>query len=93
MPPGTGPSRRPQAYAGTDRQVRGLLLAVLRSEPGPVPVDRLDLVWPLATQRRRALAGLVADGLVVAGPAAGLFHLPGEQSPRPGEQSTADFRE
>jgi A/G-specific adenine glycosylase len=65
-PPATGPSRRPQGYAGTDRQVRGLLLAVLRSERVPVPATRLDLVWPDATQRSRALAGLVADGLVVA---------------------------
>jgi A/G-specific adenine glycosylase len=64
-PPSTGPARRPQAYAGTDRQVRGLLLAALRADRDPVPVARLDLVWPDATQRTRALAGLVADGLVV----------------------------
>lgn len=59
-----GPSRRPQRYAGTDRQVRGLLLAVLRETTGPVPRERLDLVWPDETQRTRALTGLVADGLV-----------------------------
>ena len=35
-PPATGPSRRPQRYAGTDRQVRGLLLDVLRGTEGPV---------------------------------------------------------
>jgi A/G-specific adenine glycosylase len=76
-PPAAGPSRRPQAYAGTDRQVRGLLLAVLRAEPGPVPAGRLDLVWPDATQRARALEGLVADGLVV--PASGRHYaLAGE---------------
>jgi A/G-specific adenine glycosylase len=70
-----GPSRRPQAYAGTDRQVRGLLLAVLREAPGPVATARLDAVWPDADQRRRALAGLLADGLAVtAGPHA--FALP-----------------
>jgi A/G-specific adenine glycosylase len=67
-PPPAGPSRRPQAYAGTDRQVRGLLLAVLREERAPVPAARLDLVWPDAVQRSRALAGLVDDGLVVAAP-------------------------
>jgi len=67
-PPAQGPSRRPQAYAGTDRQVRGLLLAVLRDERTPVPAARLDQVWPDATQRSRALAGLVADGLVVQAP-------------------------
>jgi A/G-specific adenine glycosylase len=63
-----GASRRPQRYAGTDRQVRGALLAVLREETGPVPRDRLDLVWTDAAQRGRALAGLLSDGLVVAVP-------------------------
>jgi A/G-specific adenine glycosylase len=58
------PSRRRQPYAGTDRQVRGLLLAVLRESPAPVARARLDLVWPDDAQRDRALAGLVADGLV-----------------------------
>ena len=65
-PPSSGPSRRPQGYAGTDRQVRGLLLAVLRDATGPVPGTRLDLVWPDATQRTRALTSLVEDGLVHA---------------------------
>jgi A/G-specific adenine glycosylase len=63
-PAAAGPSRRPQRYAGTDRQVRGLLLAVLREWHVPVERARLDLVWPDAAQRDRALAGLVADGLV-----------------------------
>ncbi|HKT02595.1 MAG TPA: A/G-specific adenine glycosylase, partial [Rugosimonospora sp.] len=62
---GTGPGRRPQRYTGTDRQVRGLLLAVLRDATGPVPRTRLDLVWPEQAQRVRALAGLVSDGLVI----------------------------
>lgn len=64
QPAGAGPSRRPQAYAGTDRQVRGLLLAVLRDTTGPVPLAQLDVVWPEAVQRHRALASLLADGLV-----------------------------
>jgi A/G-specific adenine glycosylase len=59
-----GPSRRPQRYTGTDRQVRGLLLAVLREATGPVPRQRLDQVWADDVQRSRALAGLVTDGLV-----------------------------
>jgi A/G-specific adenine glycosylase len=59
-----GPTRRPQRYAGTDRQVRGLLLAVLRESTGPVAADRLDLVWTDEIQRGRALAGLITDGLV-----------------------------
>ena len=61
-----GPSRRPQRYAGTDRQVRGLLLEVLRHASGPVPRQRLDVVWQDEVQRARALAGLVTDGLVEA---------------------------
>jgi A/G-specific adenine glycosylase len=60
----TGPSRRPQRYAGTDRQVRGLILEVLRHATGLVPRQRLDLVWADEVQRARALAGLVTDGLV-----------------------------
>jgi A/G-specific adenine glycosylase len=59
-----GPTRRPQRYAGTDRQVRGLLLAVLRETPGPVRRERLDLVWPDDAQRSRALASLHSDGLI-----------------------------
>ena len=60
----SGPVRRAQGYAGTDRQVRGRLLAVLREADGAVPAEVLDAVWADAAQRRRALAGLVADGLV-----------------------------
>jgi A/G-specific adenine glycosylase len=63
--PGTS-ARRTQRFTGTDRQVRGLLMAVLRESTEPVPVSRLDLVWSDAEQRTRALAGLVADGLVCA---------------------------
>jgi A/G-specific adenine glycosylase len=70
-----GRRRLPQAFAGTDRQVRGLLLAVLRDAPGPVPAAALDAVWADDQQRSRALAGLLADGLVVPhGPA--IFGLP-----------------
>jgi A/G-specific adenine glycosylase len=58
------PARRPQAYAGTDRQVRGKLLAVLREAPGAVDKSALDAVWDDDIQRERALVGLLADGLV-----------------------------
>jgi A/G-specific adenine glycosylase len=70
-----GPARRGQAYAGTDRQVRGKLLAVLREAVAPVPQAVLDRVWEEPVQRARALDGLVADGLVepLAG---GLYRLP-----------------
>jgi A/G-specific adenine glycosylase len=63
-PAPAGPSRKPQRYAGTDRQVRGLLLEVLRHSTGPVPRQRLDVVWADEVQRARALSGLVDDGLV-----------------------------
>lgn len=64
-----GPPRRVQAWAGTDRQCRGRLLAVLRDSEGPVHRSALDAAWSEETQRVRCLASLVADGLVVvAGP-------------------------
>ena len=55
--------RRPQPYAGTDRQVRGRLLAILRDAAGPVPAAALEAAWDEPVQRARALDGLVADGL------------------------------
>lgn len=58
-----GPPRRGQAWAGTDRQCRGRLMAVLRDSDGPVHRSRLDAVWPDAAQRERCLDSLVADGL------------------------------
>lgn len=60
-----GPPRRGQAYAGTDRQVRGRLLDVVRSAEGPVGPDELAPAWDDAAQRERCLASLLADGLVV----------------------------
>lgn len=64
-----------QTYAGTDRQCRGRLLAVLRDSKDPVVQARLDAVWPDAIQRARALDGLVADGLIDPLPD-GRFALP-----------------
>ena len=81
-PPRTGPSRRPQRYAGTDRQARGTLLAVLR-EGGPVEEVTLEAAWPDAGQRQRALAGLLADGLV---------HRRGRRYGLPGLSGSADRR-
>lgn len=40
-----GPPRKGQTYAGTDRQVRGRLLAVLRDSVSPVAQAALDAVW------------------------------------------------
>lgn len=70
-----GPPRRGQTYAGTDRQVRGRLLAVLREAVTPVPQSALDAVWEEPVQRARALDGLVADGLVEPLPG-GQYRLP-----------------
>jgi A/G-specific adenine glycosylase len=71
-----GPSVRPQRFAGTDRQVRGLLMDVLRGSAAPVHRAALDAVWHDATQRDRALDSLVADGLI--DPLSdGRFALPG----------------
>ncbi|MCN9241699.1 A/G-specific adenine glycosylase [Streptomyces sp. RY43-2] len=70
-----GPPRRGQTYAGTDRQVRGRLLAVLREASHPVPQSVLDRVWDEPVQRARALDGLVSDGLVEPLPG-GLYRLP-----------------
>ena len=60
-----GPPRRGQSWAGTDRQCRGRLLEVLRSDPGPVHRSRLDAVWHHEPQRSRCLESLVVDGLAV----------------------------
>jgi A/G-specific adenine glycosylase len=64
-----GPPRKVQTWAGTDRQCRGRLLAVLRESTGPVHRSSLDAAWAQEAQRIRCLASLVEDRLVVpAGP-------------------------
>ncbi|MGZ4453341.1 MAG: A/G-specific adenine glycosylase [Nocardioides sp.] len=71
-----GPPRKVQTWAGTDRQCRGRLLAVLREAHAPVHRSALDVVWTDAVQRDRALAGLLADGLAAqVGP--DTYALPG----------------
>ncbi len=74
-PPHAGPAARTQRFAGTDRQVRGRLLDVLRAVPEPVTRAALDLAWPEPVQRARALDSLVVDGLVEPLPD-GRFALP-----------------
>ncbi len=77
-PPGTGPKRPAQRYAGTDRQARGRLLDVLRDNAVAVTRADLDLAWPVdAVQRERALTSLLGDGLVEQ-LADGRFALPGQ---------------
>ncbi|BCI55478.1 adenine DNA glycosylase [Mycolicibacterium litorale] len=64
-PAATTPARRVQRYAGTDRQVRGRLLDVLRGSESPVTRAQLDTAWLTdPAQRDRALDSLLVDGLV-----------------------------
>ena len=80
-PPGDEPRRPTQTYAGTDRQVRGKLLDVLRGSAVPVQRAQLDVVWLTDTaQRDRALDSLLVDGLVEQ-TADGRFALAGEGEP------------
>jgi A/G-specific adenine glycosylase len=79
-PPSTTAPKRAQKYAGTDRQVRGRLLDVLRASSAPVVRERLDVVWLTdSAQRDRALDSLLVDGLVEQ-TADGRFALAGEGS-------------
>jgi A/G-specific adenine glycosylase len=59
-----GPPRRGQAWHGTDRQVRGVLLQRLRDAHADVPLAQLSDAGPDAAQVLRCLDSLVADGLV-----------------------------
>ncbi|MGH9206477.1 MAG: hypothetical protein ACRD1G_07955, partial [Acidimicrobiales bacterium] len=78
-PPAQGSARRPQRYAGTDRQVRGRLLDVLRTNEFPVSRAELDIAWLTNTEQRdRALNSLLADGLVTK-TIDGRFALVGEE--------------
>ena len=72
--------KRVQKFTGTDRQVRGLIMDVLRGATAPVPQSRIDAAWPDAPQRSRALHSLLTDGLAEQTPD-GLFQLPGAFSP------------
>lgn len=68
-PPHTGPARKGQAWAGTDRQIRGALLAALRRSQEPLSHPDLVVEVPdgalrEAGQRNRCLAALIEDGLV-----------------------------
>nr|WP_090345733.1 A/G-specific adenine glycosylase [Mycolicibacterium malmesburyense]CRL78273.1 HhH-GPD family protein [Mycolicibacterium malmesburyense] len=78
FPASDSPARRVQRYAGTDRQVRGRLLDVLRDNDSPVTRAQLDVVWLSDTaQRDRALDSLLIDGLIEQ-TADGRFALAGE---------------
>ncbi|MGQ0844048.1 MAG: A/G-specific adenine glycosylase [Sporichthyaceae bacterium] len=80
--------KRTQAWAGTDRMVRGRLMAALRgAAPEPVAAAVLDACWEEPVQRARALDSLVVDGLVDPLPD-GRFALPS----RPPTPSNGDRR-
>lgn len=66
--PDTGDSRRRQAtYEGSDRQARGAVLRALRqARENALPRASIVPDWPDADQRERAIATLLADGLVRA---------------------------
>lgn len=74
-PPATT-TRPSPGYAGTDRQVRGRLLALARERSTPVDAAALRAAWPDHVQRDRALASLIKDGLLVP-EAGGAVALPG----------------
>jgi A/G-specific adenine glycosylase len=61
-----GPRRAVQKrFEGSDRQARGLILGALRARSRPLTAGELAELWPDASQRGRALDGLLVDGLVV----------------------------
>jgi A/G-specific adenine glycosylase len=75
-----GPPRRGQAWQGTDRQVRGRLLAALRADDAALTARALADAVPDADlrdpqQRARCVASLIEDGLVEQTPA-GQYRLP-----------------
>ncbi|HYH73098.1 MAG TPA: A/G-specific adenine glycosylase [Nocardioides sp.] len=63
-PADDGPPRRAQAWHGTDRQVRGAVLQLLREHPGALDRGTLEAAGPDAAQVDRCLASLVEDGLL-----------------------------
>ncbi|SDO94683.1 A/G-specific DNA-adenine glycosylase [Nakamurella panacisegetis] len=74
--PPTPARRAVQAFAGTDRQVRGKIMALLRAAHGPVAGSVIDTAWPDPIQRDRCVASLITDGLAVTDRDGGLS-LPG----------------
>jgi A/G-specific adenine glycosylase len=77
-PPSRAGRRAGPAYAGSDRECRGRLLAVMRAADRPVPAAALDAAWPDSEQRSRALGTLAADGLITGHPD-GTFALPDDR--------------
>lgn len=58
--------KRVQKFTGTDRQVRGKIMAVLREATSSVPLADVEVVWPQdPAQFSRALFSLLEDGLAI----------------------------
>ncbi len=58
-------ARKVQKFEGTDRQVRGKVMALLRaSERAVVTPGEVDAVWPDKVQLKRVIESLLADGLM-----------------------------
>ena len=76
QPAAATPARRPQPFAGTDRQVRGKVMALLRAARGAgVELSAIEAAWHDREQLQRALDSLLADGLAEKA-GGGQFHLP-----------------
>lgn len=74
--PGEDTAQKPKQkkYLGSDRQVRGLVLAELRASDIPVTRTELGAVWADEPQLKRSIDSLLADGLMVSRD--GAFELP-----------------
>ncbi|MEX3504573.1 A/G-specific adenine glycosylase [Corynebacterium sp. LK2510] len=67
--------KKVQKFAGTDRQVRGTIMKLLRESNTPVSRAKIDALWPDNVQLSRALFSLLDDNLAEQDDA-GYFHLP-----------------
>ncbi len=65
-PPYAGPRKTVQKkYEGSDRHARGVIMAELRAAHVPISEREIDGLWPDRRQLKRALDGLVVDGLAL----------------------------
>ena len=75
-PPYDGPRAAVQPrFEGSDREARGLIMALLRAGEVPVTAAELAAAVPDAARRERALGTLIGDGLAAGSPASG-YTLP-----------------
>jgi len=62
--PKSDTQKRSQKFVGTDRQVRGRIMEIVRKAAGSVTENAFDEVCSDAKQKDRALLSLLTDGLV-----------------------------